>query len=67
MVPAYEQLLQPYQQPSHDRGHNTHSGLGLAIAERFCRSHGGSLHLGPSAMGGLQVQLRLPKSVLINP
>lgn len=44
-----QQPLQP-QQP----------GLGLAIARGFCRRHGGELHLHPSRLGGLQVQLRLP-------
>jgi K+-sensing histidine kinase KdpD len=63
---SYDQLPLPYQPQSHDRGHTQHSGLGLAIAERFCRDNGGSLHLAPSALGGLQVQLRLPASVLIS-
>ena len=36
-----------------------HQGLGLAIARRFCHSHGGELLLKPSSLGGLQVQLTL--------
>jgi two-component system osmolarity sensor histidine kinase EnvZ len=36
-----------------------HQGLGLAIARRFCDSHGGELLLKPSSLGGLQVQLTL--------
>lgn len=38
------------------------SGLGLAIVERFARSEGGELHLSTAETGGLQVQLRLPRS-----
>ena len=36
-----------------------HKGLGLQIARRFCRSHGGELRLGASERGGWQVQLTL--------
>jgi len=63
---SYEQLSGLYQPQAHNRGLRGHSGLGLAIAERFCRQHGGRLHLEPSPLGGLRVQLRLPRSVLIS-
>jgi two-component system osmolarity sensor histidine kinase EnvZ len=33
------------QSPSHDRQRRRHRGLGLAIVERFCRDHQGSLTL----------------------
>ena len=39
------------------------SGLGLAIAERAIRLHGGELHLGDRAGGGLEARLVLPASL----
>jgi signal transduction histidine kinase len=36
-----------------------HQGLGLTIARGFCLSHGGSLDLGTSPLGGWQVRLNL--------
>jgi len=41
-----------------------HRGLGLAIAEGFCRQHGGRLVVGRSRLGGLQVGLQLGKHTL---
>ena len=41
-----------------------HRGLGLVIAEGFCRQHGGRLVLGRSRLGGLQVGLQLGKHTL---
>ncbi len=41
-----------------------HRGLGLAIAEGFCRQHGGRLVLGRSRLGGLQVGLQLGRYTL---
>jgi two-component system osmolarity sensor histidine kinase EnvZ len=41
-----------------------HRGLGLAIAEGFCRQHGGRLVLGRSRLGGLQVGLHLGNHTL---
>ncbi|WP_414470969.1 sensor histidine kinase [Microvirga sp. M2] len=38
------------------------SGLGLAIAGDLAEAYGGSLSLSRSALGGLQVDLRLPQS-----
>lgn len=38
-------LTMPPQSPSHDRQRRRHRGLGLAIVERFCRDHQGSLTL----------------------
>jgi signal transduction histidine kinase len=38
-------LTMPQQSPAHDRQRSRHRGLGLAIVERFCREHQGSLSL----------------------
>jgi signal transduction histidine kinase len=38
------------------------SGLGLAIVDELARAYGGSLVLGDSAMGGLKVELTLPRA-----
>ncbi len=38
------------------------SGLGLSIVDELVRAYHGSLTLGPSAMGGLQVILMLPRA-----
>ncbi len=38
------------------------SGLGLAIVDELARAYGGSLVLGDSAMGGLKVELGLPRA-----
>lgn len=38
-------LTMPRQSPAHDRQRRRHRGLGLAIVERFCRDHQGSLTL----------------------
>ena len=49
-----------------DRQESQHRGLGLSIAQHFCRRHGGVLHLGQSSLGGLAVELHLPLSVLVS-
>jgi signal transduction histidine kinase len=38
------------------------SGLGLAIVDELARAYGGSLALSESAMGGLKVELTLPRA-----
>jgi signal transduction histidine kinase len=38
------------------------SGLGLAIVEELARAYGGAVSLGDSAMGGLKVELTLPRA-----
>ena len=38
------------------------SGLGLAIVDELARAYGGSLVLGDSALGGLKVELGLPRA-----
>ena len=37
------------------------AGLGLALCERIVSAHGGQLDFAHSALGGLQVRLRLPR------
>ena len=36
------------------------SGLGLAIVADLVAAYGGAMALGPSPLGGLQVEIRLP-------
>jgi signal transduction histidine kinase len=38
------------------------SGLGLAIVDDLARAYGGSLKLGDSSLGGLQVEIVLPRA-----
>jgi len=38
------------------------SGLGLAIVNDLARAYGGTLHLGESPLGGLEVTIELPRS-----
>jgi signal transduction histidine kinase len=51
-------LTMPQSSPSHDRERRHHRGLGLAIVERFCRDHQGSLTF-LSAEGGFVARMRL--------
>lgn len=38
------------------------SGLGLAIVAKIVSQHHGTIRLGRSELGGLQVEIRLPKN-----
>ena len=38
------------------------SGLGLSIVDELARAYGGSLHLGEARLGGLLVELDLPRA-----
>ena len=38
------------------------SGLGLAIVDELARAYGGALELSESAMGGLKVEITLPRA-----
>jgi signal transduction histidine kinase len=38
------------------------SGLGLSIVDELARAYGGALRLGDSPLGGLSVQLELPRA-----
>ena len=55
-------LGMPRIAPSDDRQKRKRSGVGLTIVERCCQLHGGRLVLTRSALGGLQAELRLPRS-----
>lgn len=57
-------LAMPRIPRADDRGQQRHSGLGLQIAESFCRQSGGSLQFETSPRGGLRVILALPATVL---
>lgn len=52
-------MLQPFQRLDSARGASG-AGLGLAIAERMARQHGGALRLHNRADGGLAVIVELP-------
>jgi two-component system osmolarity sensor histidine kinase EnvZ len=51
-------LTMPTKSPAYDRQRRRHRGLGLAIVERFCRDHQGSLTVLPSDQGFI-VQMHL--------
>lgn len=56
-----ERLRQPFTRGAGDsRSGPPGAGLGLAIAERVARSHGGTLELGAAPGGGLRARLWLP-------
>ena len=58
---ALEKLFQPFYRLDDARGRQTGGvGLGLAIAERAVRFHGGSVSATNRAEGGLVVEIRLP-------
>jgi two-component system osmolarity sensor histidine kinase EnvZ len=50
---AWSRALEPFQRLDPARGDQGHCGLGLAIAERIGRDHGGGLesHRGPHGFG----------------
>ncbi|MEB3332565.1 MAG: HAMP domain-containing sensor histidine kinase [Synechococcaceae cyanobacterium] len=59
-------LGQPPLRRADDRQRNQHRGLGLSIAEHFCRRHGGRLELQRSSLGGLSAELHLAHWCLIS-
>lgn len=61
-VPEAEmaRLLRPFERLDQSRGSDSSSGLGLAIAERIARLHGGVLELHNRPQGGLEVRVTLP-------
>jgi two-component system, OmpR family, osmolarity sensor histidine kinase EnvZ len=57
----YEEALKPFSRLDPARNQNRKGvGLGLALANDAARSHGGSLTLERSTLGGLRVSVRLP-------
>lgn len=53
-----DQVLVPFQRSTDGRQKGT--GLGLAICQRVAQLHDGTLQLGDSELGGLQVKITLP-------
>ncbi len=57
-----ESVFKPFQRLDDARNQNIEGvGLGLSIARDIVQSHGGSLSLGDSEMGGLKALIRLPR------
>jgi len=58
---AYEDVFKPFYREETSRNQKTGGvGLGLPIAKDIILSHGGTIALGQSRMGGLQVMITLP-------
>jgi two-component system osmolarity sensor histidine kinase EnvZ len=55
-----ERLKQPFARKDDSRGGASGAGLGLAIADRIARLHGGKLELLPREGGGLEARVTLP-------
>ena len=57
----YESVIKPFYRIDKSRGQNKSGvGLGLSIANDIVRSHGGSIFLEKSPLGGLRVKISLP-------
>ena len=57
----YKNVFKPFFRLDKSRSLNQSGvGLGLAIVEDVINSHGGSIQLGKSKLGGLQVKVSLP-------
>lgn len=52
-------IFEPFHRGANNSGADGH-GLGLAIAQRVARNHGGSIYAINSKEGGLRVEIRLP-------
>jgi signal transduction histidine kinase len=58
---SWEEIFEPYVRFEHGREmHREGSGLGLGIARRIVREHGGEVSLCNHADGGLLVRVTLP-------
>ena len=57
----YKNVMKPFYRIDKSRGQNKSGvGLGLSIANDIVRSHGGSIMLEKSLLGGLRVKVSLP-------
>ena len=57
----YDNVFKPFYKIDKSRNKIKSSvGLGLSIASDIVRSHGGSIELDKSEMGGLRVKISLP-------
>jgi two-component system osmolarity sensor histidine kinase EnvZ len=55
-----ERLKEPFTRLDASRSGSSGAGLGLAIADRIARLHGGTLELLPRAGGGLEARVSFP-------
>lgn len=55
-----ELLKQPFRRAGDARSGAAGAGLGLAIADRIVRGHGGRFELLPAVEGGLRARVSLP-------
>ncbi len=64
-IPAadLDRVKQPFTRLDPARSGGAGAGLGLAIADRVVRQHGGALELSPREGGGLIARARLPVSI----
>ena len=59
----YEKALKPFQRLDSSRNQNiAGSGLGLSISQDIIKTLNGSLSLSKSIIGGLKVEIQLPKN-----
>jgi len=60
-VSEYQNVFKPFYKIDKSRaGSKSSVGLGLSISSDIVRSHGGSIELAESGMGGLKVKISLP-------
>lgn len=57
-----ESLIKPFAREDSSRGDQRGAGLGLAIADRIIRIHGGRMQISNREDGGLNVRVELPVS-----
>ena len=61
-IPGVQNEIRPFQRFDKSRSRETGgSGLGLSIIKRALDQHGGEISLGKSALGGLHIEIRLPR------
>ena len=56
-----ERVFDPFYRGAEARATNSGLGLGLSLARRVARAHGGELRLDRSLLGGALLELRLPR------